>query len=122
MVHPVKPPEGRDGVEHHVLKVDRKIKQHHRDEHREPDRNVEVVEQAPPALFGQNGQSNGEYGESQTQNGRIDNDQREVVGPPDHARNVATSARGRDFPDRHCRKDAQEGDKADRGLCYKDSL
>lgn len=54
--------KGRDGVKHHVLQIDGKIKQQHRGERGHPNRDVEIIEQAQAAIFGHHGQSNGKDG------------------------------------------------------------
>ena len=118
----VQPPKPRQCMEHHVLEVDRKIEQQHRDHNRDPDRRVDVVEEAPATRLGHDRQPDREDWERQPQDDRIDHDECEVIRPADHARDFPPASRGRQFPHRHCRQNTQKDGKSDGRLGGKDGL
>jgi len=113
VVHPVQPPERGHGVKHHVLKVDREIQDQHRDHDGEPDRRVDVVEETPAALLRHHREADREDRETEPQKRRVQHHEREIVRPADDPWNLPTSARCRDFPERHGRQNAQKRGDAD---------
>ena len=109
-------------MEHHVLKVDRQIEQQHRDDDRDPDRHIEIVEQAPATILGHDGQTDREDRERQPQDDCVDHHERKIIGPADHPRDIPSAPGGCHFPQRHRCQNTQKDDKTDGRLSGKDGL
>ena len=117
MVHPVQAPQGRDGVEHDMLQIDRQIEQQHGQDHSQPERSLDNVEQALAPLLGQDRQTDGQDWERQPEDRGIDHDKCQVVRPTDDTRNVTPPTRGGEFPKRHGGQHTQKRRQTNLRLC-----
>jgi len=113
MMHAVQPPESRNGMEHHVLEIDRKVERQHRYDEGDPGMRFEGIEQPPATLFGDDGECDRHYGKRETHQQRVYDDDAEIVAPAQQTRNLPASARRRHLPERHRQKDAEKESQAD---------
>jgi hypothetical protein len=111
MMHAVKPPQSRDGVEQHMLKIDRQIQQDHTGRDREPAGDSEGVEETPATGFSRKGYCYRPQRKQQPDEQGIENDNAEIAGPTCLAPNLLLAARRDQLPPRHCRQHRTEGDQ-----------
>jgi hypothetical protein len=81
VMDPVQPPQRGHGVEEHVLHPDHEVEHDHRNEHREPARQVDRVEQPPALRAREERHADRGGGKQEAQQERIQDDQPEVAGP-----------------------------------------
>ncbi|MDO8140413.1 MAG: hypothetical protein Q6358_02850, partial [Candidatus Brocadiales bacterium] len=80
-------PEERNGVEHHVLKVDDKIHRNHRQHNRNPIRQPEVIEKPPSVLQGKYCHTHGSSWKGEAQQKAVKEHHTQIVNPTEHLRN-----------------------------------
>src|SRR6185369_6833581 len=113
MMHAVQPPEGRDGVEHDVLEVDRKIEQHDAERQGQPPWQRYGVEETPAALFRRQCHADHRARSEQANRDDIDEKQAEVVRPAGAAPVERPSARSGELPQRNRAEHRGESREAD---------
>src|SRR5215471_5714330 len=106
MMHAVEPPEGRDGMEQHVLEIDGKIQGRDGYWNAGPSRQIERMEQSPSSGLGDQSKPDGGRREHEADQNRIQDDDADVAGPARTAPELLVSARREHFPNRHRREDA----------------
>src|SRR5262245_18906404 len=113
MMHAVEPPEGRDGMEQHVLEVDGKIQGRDGQRDAGPCRQIECMEQSPPSALGDQSKPDGGRLEDEADQNRIQDDYGDVAGPATTTPELLNTSRREHFPNRHRRKDSGKSDQAD---------
>src|SRR5215471_5370615 len=116
MMHAVEPPEGRHGMEQHVLKVDGKIQGGDGQWDAGPCRQIERMQQSPPSALGDQSKTDRGRREDETDQNRIQHDDADVAGPARTTPELLISARREHFPNRHRREDAGKRNQAYQGL------
>lgn len=112
----VKAPERGSGVEQDVLEVCDEVQGRDRAGERNPERDVEVVEQTEAAPVGEPCDSHRGGREQESQNERVDEYEREIDDPAS-GRGHRFRAKGcREFPERHHEKNTHEERDPDRGF------
>jgi len=81
MVYAMQPPQRRNGMDHDMLQPDHEVHGDHRQRRRDPERRLEMVEQAPAVFRAEGCQPDRRQGEKQANDHGIEHDQTDIAGP-----------------------------------------
>ncbi len=107
-MHAVQPPQSRHRMEHHVLQINRQIKQQQRYDESQPAGHGENIQQPPAPLGSQNRHAHREQRKGQAHQKRIDHHDAKIIAPAQQAGNLLPPPRCRHFPGGHDGKDGKE--------------
>jgi hypothetical protein len=122
MMHPVQPPQRRNRVKEHMLKVDREIEKDDRGHHANPGREWHHVEKPEPLRVGKEGKTDGRGWKENANQECVNRHDAEVIGPSPAAPDDLESSGSNDLPYRHQGKYAAKRSQSDKLLVCEQSV
>ena len=116
VMHPMKPPQKRDRVKHHVLEVDDHVERNYREHERACAAETHRVQEAPSLLQCEFGKSQRCDAQNAKHENRIERGDSQIAGPTHDARQRERPARRGFFPRRHRREHHRERAQPNRSL------